>query len=143
MTLEDVENSLPNGLHDAELYRLQVDYPRGTLQAELAVWIGDMGDPSEKRERYRRGRIEITGLVFLIMEPPDSRYPVQKSTKLTIDGCDQRQSLSAALLNALPENSFFRSLWVGEWNAFIHIAGTGAKFSWMDHEGLSELRAKG
>ena len=33
MTLEDVENSLPNGLHDAELYRLQVDYPRGTLQA--------------------------------------------------------------------------------------------------------------
>ena len=136
MTLEDIEKSLPNGLHDAELSRLVVDYEQRTLKAEIAVWVGDLDEPPEKRERYRKGRIEIEGLSFLIVEPPDARYPFAHSTKLTIDGCDQRQNLEITLLESLPKKSFFRSLWVGEWNAFIHIAGTDAKFSWMDHDSI-------
>lgn len=141
MTLEDIEKSLPNGLHDAKLNRLVVDYEQRTLKAEIAVWVGDLDEPAERRERYRRGRIEIAGLTFLIMEPPDARYPFAYSTKLTIDGCDQRENLDITLLESLPKKSFFRSLWVGEWNAFIHVAGTDAKFSWIVGES-DDLSAK-
>ena len=134
MTLEDIENSLPNGLHDTEMHRLVVDYKQRTLTAEVAVWVGDLDEPTETREKYRAGRIEIAGLIFLIMEPPDAKYPFSDSTKLTIDGCDLRQNLDIHLLNSLPEKSFFRSFWVGEWNAFIHVAGKDAKFSWLEEE---------
>lgn len=66
------------------------------------------------------------------MEQPDPRYAFDNSTNLTIDGCDLRQNLGVELLESLPERSSFRSLWVGEWNAFIHVAATDAKFSWVD-----------
>jgi hypothetical protein len=137
MTLEDIEKSLPNGLHDAKVHRLEVDYARRTLQAELTVWIGNMDEPPERRERYRRARIDITGLLFLVMEPPDSRYPFLSSAQLTVDGCDKRQNLDTALLKSLPQKSFFRSLWVGEWNAFIHIAATDARISWIEGDSSS------
>jgi hypothetical protein len=132
MTLEEIENSLPNGLHDAQIKRLAVDYEQRTLTMEVAVWVGKLDGPKENWEEYRAGRIEITGLVFLIMEPPDVKYPFRNSAKLTIDGCDLRQNLDSELLRSLPQESFFRSLWVGEWNGFIHVAGTAAIFSWLD-----------
>ena len=36
MTLEDIENAFPNGLHDAEMQRHIVDYGQRTLTAEVA-----------------------------------------------------------------------------------------------------------
>lgn len=138
MTLEDIENSLPNGLHDAQVQRLSIDYGQRTLTAEVSVWVGDLSGPSETHEEYRPGQIEITGLIFVIMEPPDPSYPFSNSTKLTIDGCDLRQHLDVELLKSLPEKSFFRSLWVGEWNAFVHVAATDARFSWVDEPSAVE-----
>ena len=132
MRFEEIEGSLPNGLHDAEIQRLVVDYAQRTLNADLAVWMGNMDDPPDRRETYRIARIEIEGLHFLIMEPPDPKYPFDKSAELTIDGCDQRQSLNSTLVKSVPSNSFFRSFFVHEWNAFIHVAGMDAKFSWID-----------
>jgi len=138
VTLEDIENSLPNGLHDAQIREIIIDYRHRTLRAEVAVWIGDLSGPVETHEKYRPGQLEITGLFFVIMEPPDPRYPFGNSKNLTIDGCDLRQNLDAELLKSLPEESFFRSLWVGEWNAFIHVAGTDARFSWVDESSAIE-----
>ena len=132
MTFEEIENSLPNGPHDAEVHRLTVDYAKRTLTAELDVWVGNMDDPPDRRETYRAARIDVEGVLFLIMEAPDPKYPFDKSVNLTIDGCDKRESLNAELLNSIPGNGFFRSLWVREWNAFIHLAGANARFSWVD-----------
>jgi|SRR5579864_1564527 hypothetical protein len=137
MTLEDIEKSLPNGLHDSQLHRLHVDYEHRKLQADVAVWVGELDEPSEKRERYRRARIEITGLIFLVIEPPDPRYPFLDTARLTVDGCDKRENLDIALLKSLPEKSFFRSLWVGEWNTFIHVAATDARLFWIDKDSSS------
>jgi hypothetical protein len=97
-----------------------------------------MGESSEQRERYRRARIEITGLIFLVIEPPDPKYPfLDEPARLTVDGCDKRENLDTALLKSLPEKSFFRSLWVGEWNTFIHVAATDARLSWIDKNSSS------
>jgi hypothetical protein len=143
MTLEEIENSLPNRLHDAEMQRFTVDYEQRTLTMEVRVWVGSMEESSKERERYRRGLIEVSGLIFLVTEPPDSRYPFRQSTQLTIDGCDRRENLDVKLVKSLPDESFFRSVWVKEWNAFIHLAATDAKFTWIDQaSSVEELTAK-
>jgi hypothetical protein len=71
MTLEELESSLPNGLHDAEVRRISIDYEHRKVTLELAVWVGKMEDPPDRREAYRDGRIEISGLLFMVIEPPD------------------------------------------------------------------------
>ncbi len=146
MTLEELENTLPNGLHDAEVRRVAVDYENGKVTLELAVWVGNMDDPPERREAYKNRRIEISGLLFLVMEPPDPKHPF-KASDLTIDGCDMSKNLDSALLRSLPADSFFRSLWVNEWNAFIHIAAKSADLVWLNDGAVTcrpsqELRAK-
>jgi len=131
MTLEELEDLLPNGLHDAELHRFVVDYPSRMLTIDLAVWVGDVDQPRELREAYRDARIRVSGLHFLVSEAPDPKYPFQNSKELTIDGCDVKERLNKDLLEALPADVFVRSLWVSEWNAFMHIAAKDASIEWI------------
>jgi len=131
MTLEELEKTLPNGLHDAEVQSMAVDYKQRTLTFELAVWVGSMEDSLERREAYKTGQMEISGLLFLVVEAPDPKYPFLNS-RLTIDGCDMSKNIDGELLKSLPADSFFRSLWVNEWNAFIHIAAKSAAMVWAD-----------
>ena len=146
MTLQELENTLPNGLHDAEARRVAVDYENRKVTLDLAIWVGNMDDPPGRREAYKSGRIDISGLLFLVMEPPDPKYPF-KASDLTIDSCDMSKNLDKALLRSLPGDSFVRSLWVNEWNAFIHIAAKSADVVWLNDGAITyrtsqELRAK-
>jgi len=136
VTLEELENSLPNGLHDAEVRNFAVDYMGRTLTLDLSLWVGDMGDPPELREAYRTGRLEFSGLQFLVVEPPDPKYRFQDSGPLTIDGCDMSKNLDTALLQSLPCDAFVRSLWVNEWNAFMHIAAKKVDILWTSEKSL-------
>jgi hypothetical protein len=129
MTLEELENTLPNGVHDAEIKSLSVDYEQRNHVLSVSVWVGDMDDAPERREAYKNARIEISGLLFLVMEPPDPSYPF-KAGDLEIDGCDLSKNFDRKLLESLPNDAFFRSLWVSEWNTFIHIAGRAAQIRW-------------
>jgi|SRR5882724_2423928 len=133
MTLEELEKTLPNGLHDAKVSRIAVDYEHRRLTLDLDVWVGDMdGNAHERREAYKRGQVLISGLLFVVMEPPDPRYPFSTSARLTVDGCDMSKNLSTSLTNSLPAKAFFRSLWVNEWNALIHIGARTAELIWTD-----------
>jgi hypothetical protein len=132
MTLEEVEDTLPNGLHDAEVQRIVVDYAQHKLTLDLAVWVGEMDDPPEKREAYKIGQLEISGLIYLVMEAPDPKYPYRTSSKLTIDSIEDKENMDSELVKALPANSFCRRFWVSEWNAFMRIAATSAQMVWMD-----------
>jgi hypothetical protein len=95
MTLEELENTLPNGLHDSRVSRIVLDYEQRRLTMDVDVWLGDMeADAAERREAYKRGQVLISGLLFAVMEPPDPRYPFWNSARLTIDGCDMSKNLS-------------------------------------------------
>ncbi|MGA2922141.1 MAG: hypothetical protein ABSE28_13600 [Candidatus Sulfotelmatobacter sp.] len=47
-----MKTTLPNGLHHAEVRRITVDYERRKVTLEVAVWVGDMDEPAERREAY-------------------------------------------------------------------------------------------
>jgi hypothetical protein len=132
MTLLEIEQSLPNGLHDSEVHKITIDYEHLRVTVDLAVWVGDMNDPPERREAYKEGQLEISGLLFMSMEAPDSTYPFQDNPELIIDGCDSTKLVDKKLLNALPVYAFARSFFVKEWNSFIHIAAKEAALVWKN-----------
>ena len=84
MTFEEIAASLPNGFHDAELQRFEMDYVHRTLRFDLVVWIGDMDD-SRRRELYRPARLTLDDVAFLVIEPPDVNYPWLKAGRIRID----------------------------------------------------------
>jgi hypothetical protein len=130
VTLEELENSLPNGFHDAEIERISVDYQRSLLVIELRFFVGDLVAPIDMREAYRPAVLTLSGVQFLAIDPPDARYPFSESGPLRIDACDATKNLDANLVKTLPTNSFSRSFFVAEWNAFIHIAASSAAIEW-------------
>jgi hypothetical protein len=132
MTFDQLEHTLPNGLHDAELLQINVNYAQRKLALTLDVWVGDLDGPVEKREAYRKARIEIVGLQFFVIEPPDPNYPYCDSKPSRTDLCDMSKNLDEKLLKSLPSGTFLTSLWVNKWSAFAHIAADAADLIWED-----------
>jgi len=44
VTLEELNTSLPNGFHDAELTSFRVDYLKRELVLDLNIWLGGMDE---------------------------------------------------------------------------------------------------
>src|ERR1035437_2834597 len=42
ITLEELENTLPNGLHDAEVQVITIDYKQRKVTLDLAIWVGNI-----------------------------------------------------------------------------------------------------
>ena len=62
MTLEQLEEELPNGLHDAQIRSITRNFENGTLMLALHIHVGLLDDPPEERERYRNGMITFSGV---------------------------------------------------------------------------------
>ena len=130
VTLEELENSLPNGLHDAEMQRVSIDYQQRTMTIDMSVFVGEVDAPLEMREAYREGTLVISGLQFAVIEPPDAGYPFASAGASRIDSCDMMKNLDPSLLQALPQGAFVGCLFVNDWNAFVHLAGLKAEIQW-------------
>jgi hypothetical protein len=127
MTMEEVAYRTPNGLHDAYLLGLSVDYKERVLRFDLNWWTGDLSsDIEEVRESWRQGALVIQGFLYLVIESPGEGGAGDEPSY--IDGCATRESdIARALLPSIPDNCFRYSIFVGDWNSLIHFAGTSAK----------------
>ncbi len=66
MTLEEIENSLPNGLHDAEISNLNIDYISREVKFELKIWTGELSSKNiEEREAYRKACLTLSNFFLL------------------------------------------------------------------------------
>lgn len=131
MTLEELEAMLPNGLHDAQLKSLAVDYEAGTALLKLELWIGDLDSAvEEEREAYAECELTVSGLCFCIVETPDGDEAGEGA--VSIDAGPTTPELMEKYgwkLPRVPPGSFIHWLYVSPWNAFIHIAGREARLS--------------
>lgn len=125
MTFEELAATLPNGLHDAEVSRLQIDYSTRTVVLELSIWLGD----DEDLEKYRSAQITLRGLQFCVMEGPDPRYPYAATEPLWISDVTSPPSGTTLPKPAAP-NAFVSSFFVNQWNAFVHLAALDASLVW-------------
>jgi hypothetical protein len=126
LTIDEVISGTPNGFHDAYLLGFSVDYRECSLRIDLNWWTGDLGSEIEEvRESYREGTFIVTGLRYFVVESPVNGGLVDQPSY--IDGFATRASdvIRASLPNVSGE-AFRYSIFVGEWNSFIHFAGTSA-----------------
>lgn len=130
MTLIDIEESLPNGLHDAKVRRVEIDYENRTVRFSLLLWTGDLSSDDEAtRERYEKGEITISDFIYCVIEPPDSTYPFLNASSITIGAGSAKEDpikTETPLPQELPEGAFAYWFFVHEWNSFIHIAAMDA-----------------
>jgi hypothetical protein len=83
-----------------------------------------------EREKYRRGRLELVGLEYLAIEPPDPRYPYRQCGPIDIDLCQADDELAGPRPHA--EGGFAGRMFVSDWNAFIHFAAMDARLHWLE-----------
>jgi len=131
MPFKEVAASLPNGFHDAELQRFEMDYVHRSLQFDLVVWIGHMGDPG-RRELYRQARLTLDDVAFLVIEPPDVTYPWLKAGRIRIDAGEGQPPQSSSTLPVAPAGTRTTWMYLGRieqvsallrWNASLEWTG--------------------
>lgn len=135
MTLDEWDQELPNGFHDAYILSLQIDYAVGTAKFALALHTGWSDDPEPERERYQNAEMLVTGLCFCSIDPPDPSYRFLPSGKGICVGGDPAQADHLPLLPGLaakfPTGTWCYRFFVHDWNAFIHIAAHDAQVTWI------------
>jgi hypothetical protein len=133
MTFEEVAASLPNGFHDAELQRFEMDYVHRTLRFDLVVWIGDMDD-SRCRELCRPARLSLEDVAFLEIEPPDINYPWLKAGPIRIDTGEGQPLQSSSTLSIAPAGTRTTWMYLGELNRFLLFSAGNASLEWTGPE---------
>lgn len=137
MKLSELENTLPNGFHDSALTSFEVDYVRRILRAKLSLKVGVPDDSRETRNDGRDAVVEITGLIFLVMDPPDNTRDFSAGGEAWIADGYETTSIPqftrhlTELLEALPEGAFAHSFFVNDWNSYLHIAGANCSVQWL------------
>jgi hypothetical protein len=135
MNFDQLLNHANGTLHDSTLESVAIDYVARTVRLGFNVSVGDP-DAADKADRGRRqrGSFLISGLAFLVIEPPDPRYPYQGPGGLLIT--DDGEVTGGVPKNApdLPGNlspgAFVHYFFVNPWNCFIYLVATGAEFQW-------------
>ena len=133
MTFKEVAASLPNGFHDAELQRFEMDYVHRTLRFDLLVWIGDMDDP-RRRELYRQACLTLDDVAFLVIEPPDVTYPWLKAGRIRIDAGEGQPPQSSSTLPVAPAGTRTTRIYLGELNTFLLFSAGNASLEWTGPE---------
>src|SRR4026209_1489392 len=86
MTLDDVVAELPNGLHDALLRTLTIDFVARRATFTMRAWVGKAdAETIAEREAYRPLTLSVSGLLWCIVEPPGNDG-IAATEELWIDG---------------------------------------------------------
>ena len=131
MNIEELDRTLPNGFHDSCLRGITVDYEAQTAMLTLDIWIGAVEAPAGvERERLKPARLDLIGLEYFILEPPDPRYKYRDAGSVTLDLCDSDPAIATSRPPTL--GGFSGRFFVNEWNAFIHFAAKDVRLTWTD-----------
>ena len=122
--------------HDASVERVTLDYAAQEAVLECSICVGNP-DSAHKHEREarRRGNLTFEGLLYCVIEPPDSTYPYADSDGLWVsaDGpLDKSQLSEKGIPENLPDGSVVHYFFINDWNAFIYLAARTAHFEWTD-----------
>jgi hypothetical protein len=135
MTLDELDHTLPNGFHDAEIFSYELDFVTGMAKFHLNLLVGGPDDPEGERQKYQKATLVVSGLCFLSIDPPSSKYSFLPDGKPICvsgdpakpDNLPSLPDLAAKLLRG----SWCYRFFVHDWNAFIHIAARDAQVTWV------------
>ncbi len=126
MNIFQLDQTLPNGFHDAVLSELTISWVARIARLKLEVWVGDMAGPATLRESYRPAELILCGVEYFLIDPPDPAYPYRRLGPVTIDLAAADDSLMLPSGSGVP----FR-FWVGQWNSFLKVSASEAELRWL------------
>lgn len=121
--------------HDITVNRIDIDYSKRKVVFECIIPVGFWNSPN--RYGLTDGEIKctlnISGLIYLLMEPPDKNSKYENTGVIEIIGegsvtQDKFEVQLSRMPQNLPEDAFLHYFYVCEWNSFIFIAATGISF---------------
>src|SRR5512140_3557310 len=129
MRITEIENQLPNGLHDADLLEIRVDYTTGTA---VLAFMADYSDAEGAGEPDRRVTLRISGLHFIDVPAPDLEHGYDCDGAPDVAGflsLQESGNVNERIQKAathLPSSAFCEAIFVTGWNDFIVIAAEDA-----------------
>jgi hypothetical protein len=132
--LSELVQTLPNGLHDAELRTFAVDLSQGSLTMDLDVWVGDMDDLA-RREAYRVARLTLGGLRYFVVDPPGTASWLE-GPSVRIDVGFDPPPRSTSTTPEPPSGCYSAWFFLGELNSFMHTIAETAALEWHGGERL-------
>jgi hypothetical protein len=135
VTLEELADTLPNGLHDAFVKTVLLDFTARTAVLDVSLWVGDIESGSEdERERRRSATITLHGLQFFVIDPPDPGYAYASPEPLWFVDISAPVA-DARLPRNLPREAFASSFFVNQSNSFVHVAALDVTIAWTEDGG--------
>jgi hypothetical protein len=126
MTLEEIDLSLPHGLHDALIVSLQHDYAAAVLTLTLSLY-------AKGEEGRRAGELKFDGVLYCAIDPPEAVSAFQHPGELWITSFSRSTDrLPQELIEALPEGILKYSIFNRDWYSEIHVAASNVIFRWLD-----------
>ena len=133
MTLEELDESLPNGLHDARIKAMTHDYENAVVKLEVEILFGLPGDPPPERFRYRNGVILFHQVLFCAVEIQENERIIGHPGSIWFKFWRTEPGvLPEKIADSLPPKTLCYSLYILEWESQIHIAADNVSFSWAD-----------
>jgi hypothetical protein len=133
MTLDELEQSLPNGLHDAIITAFAVDYVVPKLVLDLEVGISEYEHPGGGwRYMYRRGALSLLGLLAFGFDTLKNQPPLapKDATYISTGTLDQLGDRASFLPASLPAGAFTGYFFLQEHESTILFAAMDARLEW-------------
>ena len=130
MTLEEIDNSLPQGLHDAQIRSFVRDMESASLKLLVKAVVGTTQE-NKYRLQYRDGEICFHNVQYFMSEFPEATSIFRDSgcVNFSFDRTEAG-AIPSALDKVLSSEILKYSLFVLEWQACIHIAAQDVSFRW-------------
>jgi hypothetical protein len=126
LTFSELSTSLPNGLHDAKLLALRIDYANQAAMLEVEI---DLSDTSGRLgEQYALAHLQFTDVQFIVVDAPGPQY--DRFTVSRIDAGEGHPPNSLCMLPSLGERTFLCWIFVTDLNSFVRIAARDVEVHW-------------
>jgi hypothetical protein len=133
MTLEQLEEQLPNGLHDARIHSITHNYETGTLVVCAEILTGLPSDPPSTRFAYRDAVISFMGVFLCHIEQPENERIIGVKGSVWFKYWRIEPGiLLPKLSDRFPKAALAYTLYILDWESSIHIVASDVNFSWAE-----------
>ncbi|MGE5343396.1 MAG: hypothetical protein ACM3SY_18155 [Candidatus Omnitrophota bacterium] len=131
MTIQEIEEKLPNGFHDAEIEDINLNFVNKLARIDLNIWIGDIKDP----EKYQKARLYFTDFLFLSIEPPYEKTYFLNTLTVDLESNDDdildKYESFKVLKKFLPEGYLITCFVLLNHDTLMYFVAKDVKFEWI------------
>lgn len=133
MTIEEIENNLPEGFHDANLEAFVLDLQNMLLKLSFNLLIGY--DESNDKTIYRRGEVLVRNVSFFNVSPYMA-LPMGKIAGTVFNISNELPVDSGIPIELIKQSKWVADLYVGDAPSFFDVSFgyESAEFTWTGKE---------